>query len=84
MKRVSRHGSLLVLAALSSLALAGCGQEGDPDAPDGAVVQPTMNTITIDGTDRLRWNDAEITLDELADLLEPQFGLCWHLPCLFE
>ncbi|MEL6486280.1 MAG: biopolymer transporter ExbD, partial [Pseudomonadota bacterium] len=34
------------------------------------VVQPTMNTITIDGTDRLRWNDAEITLDELPDLLE--------------
>jgi len=28
-----------------------------------------MNTLTIDGTGSLRWNDTQITLDELADLL---------------
>ncbi|MEO0698344.1 MAG: biopolymer transporter ExbD [Pseudomonadota bacterium] len=71
MKRVSRRGSLLLLAALSSLALAGCAQGGDPDAPESAAtVQPTVNTLTIVGSGSLRWNDTDITLDELAELLE--------------
>ena len=29
-----------------------------------------MNTLSVDEGDRLRWNGAEITLDELAELLE--------------
>lgn len=70
MKRVSRHGSLVLLAALLSLSVTGCAQAGDPDASEKtAAAQTTMNTLTIDGSGRLRWNDADITLDELGDLL---------------
>ena len=34
-----------------------------------ASVQPTRNYVTLDGSGNLRWNDVDITLDELAELL---------------
>jgi len=37
MSLLSRGGSLFLLAALSSLALAGCAQEGEPDPSQEAA-----------------------------------------------
>jgi biopolymer transport protein ExbD len=69
--RNSNQLPLLFFAALASLALAGCLQEGTSAAVERqAIVQPTMNTITINGSGRLRWNDADTTLDELTKLLD--------------
>ena len=70
MKRVLRHRSLLLLATLLGGVSAGCAQGGGLGASQTAVTaQATKNTLTIDGTGSLRWNDTDITLDELAEIL---------------
>ena len=71
MASVSRGGMLFLFAALSGLVLAGCARGSDPEGSERpATAQAGMNTVSVDGAGNLRWNGTDITLDELAGLLE--------------
>lgn len=63
----SRVCAQLTLIALTALVAAGCAQTPEP-APSPQI-ETSINTLAITDNGSILWNDAEITLEELKQLL---------------